>query len=134
MVILLSFIISEIVHGNISKRNKLSMNETSIDEINTVNYLGVEITNNKILSKEVRDKMTKSHRISRLLNDMIFNNKHMSTEPRIRASGIKVPRKITGYSLIKREMREPEETSEVYDVVRWTKATKAEMKQPFNPV
>jgi hypothetical protein len=55
-----------------------------IEQVSNFNYLGVEISAKRDLKQEVRIQTTKAARISGCLCNLIWRNKHMSAECRVR--------------------------------------------------
>ena len=65
-------------------RCKLEIEGKIIEQVSKFNYLGTEIRSDKNLSEEVRTQVYKAARISGCLKDLVWRNKHMSVESKVR--------------------------------------------------
>lgn len=65
-------------------RCKLAVNDKPIHQCMQCTYLGVEITSSKNLQQEVRTQVNKASRISGYLRDLIWKNKYISTDSKVR--------------------------------------------------
>jgi hypothetical protein len=63
---------------------EVKLRHTSIEQVPKFNYLGVEISAKRDLKQEVRMQATKAARISGCLYNLIWFNKYMSTECKVR--------------------------------------------------
>ena len=55
-----------------------------IEQVPKFNYLGVELSAKRYLKQEVRIQATKAARISDCLYNLVWNNKNISTESKVR--------------------------------------------------
>jgi hypothetical protein len=62
---------------------KIKLRDTMIEQVPDFSYLGIEISAKKDLKQEVRIQTTKAARISSCFYNLIWHNKHMSTECKI---------------------------------------------------
>ena len=62
----------------------LQVNNTKVEQVTSLNYLGVQITSSKDLTTEVRHQAIKASRISGCLNETIWSNKYLRTEAKVR--------------------------------------------------
>ncbi|XP_045466574.1 uncharacterized protein LOC123675272 [Harmonia axyridis] len=65
-------------------RCKLAVNDKPIKQTLQCTYLGVEISSCKNLYQEVRTQTNKASRISGCLRQIIWKNKHMAAESKVR--------------------------------------------------
>lgn len=65
-------------------RCKLAVDNKPIQQTKQCTYLGVEITNHKNLQEEARTQANKASRISGYLRDLVWKNKYMSTQSKVR--------------------------------------------------
>lgn len=65
-------------------RCKLEVDSKLIEQVNHFQYLGVGISSYGNLQKEVREHTMKASRISGCLNDIVWRNKYLNTESKIR--------------------------------------------------
>jgi hypothetical protein len=65
-------------------RCKLQIYNTTIEQVTSFNYLGVQITSSKDLTTEVRHQAIKASRISVCLNETIWSNKYLRKEAKVR--------------------------------------------------
>ena len=65
-------------------RCKLQIYNTTIEQVTSFNYLGVQITSSKDLNTEVRHQAIKASRISGCLNETIWSNKYLRNEAKVR--------------------------------------------------
>lgn len=132
-------------------RCKLQSANKVIEQVNTFNYLGIDITDSKRLKDEVRRSTNKAAQISGALHNIIWRNKYMSphskvriyktcvrpiltygaetraetnpTKQLMRTTEMKTLRAISGVTLRDRKRsKEIRESLNVQDVVRWTRA------------
>lgn len=66
------------------RRCKLEMEGKIIEQVMAFNYLGVEITSNRNLKEEVTRQANKAIRVSGCLREVIWRNKFMTTESKMR--------------------------------------------------
>jgi hypothetical protein len=62
----------------------LQVNNTKVEKVTPLNYLGVQITSSNDLTTEVRHQVIKASRISGCLNETIRSNKYLRTETKAR--------------------------------------------------
>ena len=62
----------------------LQVYNTTIEQVTSFNYLGVQITSSKNLHTEVRHQAIKASRITGCLNDTIWSNKYLWYEAKVR--------------------------------------------------
>ena len=55
-----------------------------VEQVTSLNYLGVQITSSKDLTTEVSHPAIKASRISGCLNETIWSNKYLRTEAKVR--------------------------------------------------
>jgi len=55
-----------------------------VEQVTSLNYLGVQITSSKDLTTEVRHQAIKASRISGCLNETVWSNKYLRTEAKVR--------------------------------------------------
>lgn len=65
-------------------RCKLQLGSHIIEQVMSFNYLGVEVTSDRQLTKEVVNAANKARRISGALNNIIWRNKYLSQEAKTR--------------------------------------------------
>lgn len=65
-------------------RCKLVVEDRPVEQVMAVEYLGVRITSNQDRNRETREQTSKAARISGALRDIIWNNRHMRMETKIR--------------------------------------------------
>lgn len=65
-------------------RCKLQLYDQIIEQVLSFTYLGIQITSYQDLSDEVRHQTIKASRISGYLNDTVWSNKYLKTEPKVR--------------------------------------------------
>jgi hypothetical protein len=65
-------------------RCKLSVYNTTIEQVTSFNYLDVQITSSKDLTTEVRHQDIKDSRISGWLNETTWSNKYLRKEAKVR--------------------------------------------------
>ena len=63
---------------------EVKLRDTAIEQVPKFNYLGAEISDNRDLKQEVRTQVTRAARVSGCLYNLIWLNKHMSTESKVR--------------------------------------------------
>ena len=71
----------------IAKNNikcEIKLKGTTIEQVQKFNYLGVEISAKRDLKQEVKMQTTKAARISGCLYNLIWLNKYMSTDCKVR--------------------------------------------------
>ena len=66
------------------RRCKLEIQRKIIEQTMNFNYLGSGLSSNGILHTEVRKQVNKAARIAGSLNDMIWRNKYLRTETKVR--------------------------------------------------
>lgn len=123
----------------------------------TFNYLGSKITSNKNLIEEVKEQATKASIISGFLKDIIWRNKNMNVESKIRiyktcvrpiltyatetraetkrtqqmmtTVEMRILRSISGYSLYDRKTNEEiRNKCGIQDVTKWVKKRRKEWR------
>ncbi|XP_050459519.1 uncharacterized protein LOC126855693 [Cataglyphis hispanica] len=65
-------------------RCKLAVNDEIIEQVLSFKYLGVEIFSNQDRKKEVQGQIDKAARISGCLKEIIWRNKHMKREAKVK--------------------------------------------------
>ncbi|XP_050447499.1 uncharacterized protein LOC126849579 [Cataglyphis hispanica] len=65
-------------------RCKLAVNDEIIEQVMSFKYLGVEISSNQDRKKEVQGQIDKAARISGCLKEIIWRNKHMKREAKVK--------------------------------------------------
>jgi hypothetical protein len=76
-------------------RCKLQVYNTTIEQVTSFNYLGVQMTSSKDLTTEVRHQAIKASRISGCLNETIWSNKYLRKEAKVRIYKSIVPPVLT---------------------------------------
>ena len=67
-----------------NQKCEIKLGDTILEQVAKFNYLGVEISSNGNLREEVKTQVTKGTRISGCLNNLIWRNRYMSAESRVR--------------------------------------------------
>ncbi|XP_050457558.1 uncharacterized protein LOC126854663 [Cataglyphis hispanica] len=131
-------------------RCKLTINDEIIEQVMSFKYLGVEISSNQDRKKEVQGQIDKAARISGYLKEIIWRNKHMKREAKVkiyktcvrpimtyaaetradirktksmvRTTEMRTLRAIAGYTLRDRVPNVTiRETCGVQDIIRWAR-------------
>ena len=131
-------------------RCKLALENKVIEQVVTFRYLGVEITSHSNLYNEVLNQTTKAAAVSGCLKDVIWKNKHMSvdckvriykacvrpimtyavetrsdttkTKAALRTTEMRTLRSITGHTLLDRKRNtDIRALCQVPDIVRWSR-------------
>lgn len=63
---------------------KLMVNDKTIEQVMIYKYLGIETSSDRNIIKEVQAQTNKANRISGYLRDIIWRNKYMTTESKVR--------------------------------------------------
>ncbi|XP_055372045.1 uncharacterized protein LOC129606020 [Condylostylus longicornis] len=133
-----------------SLRCKLAIDGTIIEQVMSFNYLGVEVTSDRDSNREVRAQASKGAAISGYLRDVIWSNRYMlldnkiriyktcvrpiltyaaesrsdtsKTKQLLRTTEMKTLRQICGYTLRdKKRSTDIREECNIQDIVRWTR-------------
>lgn len=131
-------------------RCKLVVDGTVVEQVMQFKYLGALITSVKDLGTEVRSQTIKATRVAGCLNEMVWRNKYMAKESKVRVYKtvvrpvltyaaetradtkrtkqqlrtveMKVLRKIAGFTLRDRQTNESiREECQIQDIAKWTK-------------
>ncbi|XP_055385812.1 uncharacterized protein LOC129614885 [Condylostylus longicornis] len=142
-------------------RCKLVVNNKTIEQVNRFKYLGVDITDSRQIETEVSLQTAKAAAISGNLRDVIWKNKYMlidnkvriyktcvrpimtyavetradtaKTEQILRRTEMKTLRQICGYTLRDKIRNEDiRSTCEIQDVVRWTRCRRRNWRDHVN--
>ncbi|XP_055378969.1 uncharacterized protein LOC129610426 [Condylostylus longicornis] len=142
-------------------RCKLSSEDQSIEQVMSFKYLGVEITSHRDNNKETQVQTAKASAISGYLRDVIWKNKYMlienkvrvyktcvspimtyaaetradtsSTKQRLRATEMQTLRQICGYTLLdKKRSADVREECKIQDIVRWTRCRRRYWRDHVN--
>ncbi|XP_045461986.1 uncharacterized protein LOC123672057 [Harmonia axyridis] len=65
-------------------RCKLVVEDRPVEQVMRVAYLGVQISSNQDRTGEIKDQANKAARISGALRDLVWNNKHMRNQTKVR--------------------------------------------------
>lgn len=131
-------------------RCKLEVDGSMVEQVMEFKYLGALLTSVKDLGTEVQDQAIKAARVAGCLNEMVWRNKYMALESKVRVYKtivrpvltfaaetraetkrtkqqfrtveMKVLRKVAGYTMWDRQTNEAiRELCGVQDVAKWTK-------------
>lgn len=137
------------------RRCKLSIEGKTIEQVMSFKYLGIEISSNRNIKTEVKAQTNKAARISGCLRQLVWQNKTMSTEAKVkiyktcvrpvmtyaadtradnsvtkryvRSTEMRILRNITGHTLRDRIRNdEIRQKCNVQDVVRWIRKRRRE--------
>ena len=67
-----------------NQKCEIKLGDTILEQVAKFNYLGVEISSNGNLREVVKTQVTKGARISGCLNNLIWRNRYMSAESKVR--------------------------------------------------
>lgn len=139
------------------RRCKLAIYNEPVEQVMSFKYLGVNITSSRNLQEEVKAQTTKAALISGYLRDIIWRNKYMSIESKVRiyktcvrpvmtyavetraensttkritrTAEMRVLRSIAGYTLRDHQRNEDiRERCNVQDIVRWSRSRRREWR------
>lgn len=142
-------------------RSKLSVDNNTIEQVMSFNYLGANTSSTRSLNEEVRTQAMKAAAISGCLRDVIWKNKHMSVEGKVRiyktcvrpiltyaaetraetaktkrimrTTEMKTLRSIAGVTLHDRVRSDNiRETCKIQDVVRWVRTRRRNWNDHIN--
>lgn len=137
------------------RRCKLAIYDRSVEQVMSFKYLGANITSNRNLKSEVKEHTVKASLISGFLRDVIWRNKYMSinskvriyktcvrpilsyavetraetttTKRLLRTTEMRTLRSITGYTLRDRQRSEEiRNKCNTEDIVRWSRMRRRE--------